>query len=42
MYKTVDADIARNKEMISRILYRRMTKEVDKFFDDYKNVFTGK
>lgn len=41
-FKTVDTDTTRNKEMISRILYRRTSKDVDKFFEDYKTLFSGK
>jgi hypothetical protein len=39
LFKSVDTDVQRNKEMISRVLYRRQTKDVDKFFDDYKTLF---
>ncbi len=39
LFKSVDADVQRNKEMISRVLYRRQSKEVDKFFEDYKTLF---
>ena len=39
LFKSVDTDVQRTKEMISRVLYRRQTKEVDKFFDDYKTLF---
>jgi uncharacterized protein YaaN involved in tellurite resistance len=42
LYKTIDLDVQRNKEMLSRILYRRISKEVDKFFEDYKTLFGGK
>jgi hypothetical protein len=42
IFKSVDTDIPRNKEMISRVLYRRPSKEVDKFFEDYKTLFGGK
>lgn len=41
LFKTCDVDKARNKEMITRILYRRSSKEVDKFFDDYKTILGG-
>ena len=39
MFKSIDSDVQRNKEMISRVLYRRQTKDVDKFFEDYKTLF---
>lgn len=39
MFKSIDTDIQRNREMIARILYRRQSKDVDKFFDDYKTLF---
>ncbi|CDW85886.1 UNKNOWN [Stylonychia lemnae] len=39
LFKSIDTDVQRNKEMISRVLYRRQTKDVDKFFDDYKTLF---
>ncbi len=39
LFKSIDQDVTRNKEMISRILYRRQTKDVDKFFEDYKTLF---
>jgi hypothetical protein len=39
LFKSIDTDVQRNKEIISRILYRRNTKDVDKFFEDYKTLF---
>ena len=42
LFKQVDSDVQRNREIISRILYRRNSKDVDKFFDDYKTLFGGK
>jgi hypothetical protein len=42
LFKSVDSDVQRNREMISRILYRRTAKDVDKFFEDYKTLFGGK
>eukprot|EP00347_Sterkiella_histriomuscorum_P023264 403335317 len=39
LFKSIDTDVQRNKEMISRILYRRQTKDIDKFFEDYKTLF---
>ena len=42
LFKSVDSDVQRNREIISRILYRRTTKDVDKFFEDYKTLFGGK
>lgn len=38
LFKSVETNV-RSREMISRILYRRNSKEVDKFFDDYKTLF---
>ena len=38
LFKSVDTPV-RSREMISRILYRRASKDVDKFFDDYKTLF---
>jgi len=40
MFKTVVEDASRSKEMISRVLFKRQSKEVDRFFDDYKTVFS--
>lgn len=42
MFKTIDTDIQRNREMISRILYRRQSKDAEKFFEDYRTLFGGK
>jgi hypothetical protein len=39
LFKSVDSDVQRNREIISRILFRRTTKDVEKFFDDYKTLF---
>lgn len=39
MFKSIDTDIQRNREMIARILFRRRSKDVDKFFEDYKTLF---
>ena len=41
LFKTVDTDIQRNREMISRILFRSTSKEAEKFFEDYKTLFGG-
>lgn len=42
LFKSADRDVQRSREMISRILYRRTSKDVDKFFEDYKTLFGGK
>ena len=42
LFKSIDSDVQRNREIISRIVFRRISKDVDKFFDDYKNLFGGK
>jgi hypothetical protein len=36
------SDVQRTREMISRILYRRTSSHIDKFFEDYKTLFGGK
>ena len=38
-YKSVVDDAPRSQEMIARILYKRNSKDVDKFFEDYKAIF---
>jgi len=38
-FKSVVEDAPRSQEMIARVLYKRQSKEVDKFFEDYKTVF---
>ncbi len=38
-FKSVDSDIQRNRELIARILFRRRSKDVEKFFEDYKTLF---
>ena len=42
LFKSVDVDVQRNREIISRILYRRTSSPVDKFFEDYKTLFGDK
>ena len=41
LFKSIDSDVQRNREIISRILYRRSSTHVDKFFEDYKTLFGG-
>jgi hypothetical protein len=41
LFKSIDTDIQRNREIISRLLYRKSGKDVDKFFEDYKTLFGG-
>jgi hypothetical protein len=36
------SEVQKSREMISRILYRRTSNHVDKFFDDYKTLFGSK
>ena len=40
LFKT--SDVQKKREIISRILYRRQSSHVDKFFEDYKTLFGGK
>ena len=35
-------EVQHNREIISRILYRRQSSHVDKFFETYKSLFGGK
>jgi len=39
LFKKVDNDVHFNKEIISRILFKRKSREVDDFFKAYKGIF---